>query len=162
MTPTAAPSADLPDPQRPAPKRRRANLHPTLHVVPAKPDEPSGAPATQRTPLADPRPLLENLGRSVVEALGGYREVEQISRWVAPEVFTLLVQRAQHAKRARALRGLPERRPHIRTRTCLWQEVASEVVEAVVIVDLGPRVRSVAIRLERFRDRWRAERVHVL
>lgn len=114
------------------------------------------------TPLPEPTPLLQNLARSVVEALGGYRDVDQIARWVAPDVYTLLVQRAQHAKRARALRGMPERRPHVRTRACLHQFVADDTVEATVVVDLGPRVRAVAIRLERFRDRWRAARVHVL
>lgn len=143
------------------PRRRRANLHPTLHIAPAPVDAPpTSAPAGE--PLPDPEPLLRNLGRGVVEAIGGFREVEQIARWVTPEVFELLVRRAQHAKRARALRGLPERRPTIFPRACVHQEVATDVVEATVIVDLGPRVRAVAIRLERYRDRWRAERIHVL
>lgn len=112
--------------------------------------------------LPDPEALLHNLGRSIVEALGGFREVEQIARWVAPEVFSALVRRSQHANRARALRGTPSRRPNVQTRTCQWQRIRPGVVEAAIVVDLGPRARAVAIRLEAFRGRWRAARVHVL
>lgn len=114
------------------------------------------------TGLPNPEPLLQNLGRSVVEVLAGVREVEQISRWVSPDVFSAVLQRAQHAKRSRAIRGLSARRPTVRTRACVWQSPRPGVVEASIVVDLGPRVRAVAIRLEAWRGRWRAERIHVL
>ncbi|WP_235829180.1 Rv3235 family protein [Gulosibacter macacae] len=138
----------------------------SVPVIPPPPrrsdDEHDGLDAPEHAALPDPDPLLHNLARSVVEALGGFREVEQIARWVAPEVFTALVQRSQHATRARAVRGVPVRRPNVRTRACVSQRIRPGVVEATVIVDLGPRVRAVAIRLEAFRGRWRAARVHVL
>lgn len=37
--------------------------------------------------LPDPDALLRNLARSVVEIIAGVREVEQVARWVSPEVF---------------------------------------------------------------------------
>lgn len=112
--------------------------------------------------LPDPEPLLRNLGRSVFEIMAGVREVEQLARWIAPDVFSGLLARAQHAARARRVRGRSMRRPVIETRSCLWQSPRDGVVEATVTVDLGPRVRAVVIRLEEFRGRWRAERLHVL
>ncbi|WP_254910356.1 Rv3235 family protein [Gulosibacter sp. 10] len=134
------------------------------HEPPQKEELGKGVLTSARPDLEmpDPEVLLRNLGRSVFEALAGVREVEQMARWIAPEVFTRLLARAQHAARARRVRGRSVRRPVIETRACLWQSPRSGVVEATVLVDLGPRVRAVVIRLEEFRGRWRAERLHVL
>ena len=41
-----------------------------------------GQQPTSTASLPDPRPLLENLTRCVVEILAGARELEQIARWV--------------------------------------------------------------------------------
>lgn len=112
--------------------------------------------------LPNPEPLLRNLGRSVFEAMAGVREVEQMARWITPDVYSGLLARVQHAARARRIRGKSVRRPMIETKACLWQSPRAGVVEATVLVDLGTRVRAVAIRLEAFRGRWRAERLHVL
>ena len=112
--------------------------------------------------LPNPEPLLRNLSRSVFEAMAGVREVEQMARWIAPDVYSVLLTRVQHAARARRIRGKSIRRPKIETTTCLWQSPRPGVVEATVLVDLGQRVRAVAIRLEAFRGRWRAEKLHVL
>ncbi len=114
------------------------------------------------TGLPNPDALLRNLARSVVEIIAGVREVEQVARWVSPDVFSKVLQRAQHAKRSRALRGLTVRRPTVRARACLWQSPRPGVVEGTVVVDIGARARAVAIRLESWRGRWRAERIHVL
>lgn len=112
--------------------------------------------------LPNPEPLLRNLGRSVFEAMAGVREVEQMARWITPDVYSRLLSRVQHAARARRVRGKSTRRPIIETKTCIWQMPRPGVVEATVLVDLGPRVRAVVIRLEAFRGRWRAERLHIL
>ena len=112
--------------------------------------------------LPNPEPLLNNLARGIVEAIGGMRELEQISRWVAPEVYTVLLQRTQHAARARAHRGVPTKRLNVRPIACHWQSPREGVVEAAVVIDLGSRSRAVSIRLEEFRGRWRAERLTVL
>lgn len=115
----------------------------------------------EHTDLPDPEPLLSNLSRSVIEALSGIREVEQLARWVTPEVFSLLLKRVQHSARAR--RGRPVSRPIIEVLRCHAQRPRPGVVEAAVVVDIGrARARAVVIRLEEFRGRWRAERLIVL
>lgn len=148
---------------------------------PASSPTPRSTPAVRRTPttsaqvgrgaltgkhdavaLPNPEPLLNNLARGVVEAIGGMRELEQMSRWIAPEVYTVLLQRTQHAARARARRGVPTKRLFVRPLACHWQSPRVGVVEAAVVVDLGDRSRAVSIRLEEFRGRWRAERLTVL
>lgn len=112
--------------------------------------------------LPNPEPLLRNLGRSVFEAMAGVRELDQMARWITPDVYSRLLARVQHAARARRIRGKQVRRPMIEPKSCHWQSPRPGVVEATVLVDLGPRVRAVVIRLEAFRGRWRAERLHVL
>lgn len=135
-----------------------------IHEAPRKETFGEGALTSEHLigDLPDPEPLLRNLGRSVFEAMAGVREVEQMARWIAPEVFSGLLARVQHAARARRIRGRSVRRPMIETKTCLWQSPRTGVVEATVLVDLGLRVRAVVIRLEAFRGRWRAEKLHVL
>lgn len=112
--------------------------------------------------LPNPEPLVRNLARGIFEAIAGTREVEQIARWVSPDVFSKLLRHTQHAARARQLRDRPARRPNIFVRACLWQSPRPGVVEATTVVDLGGRARAVAIRLEVYRGRWRAERINVL
>ena len=43
--------------------------------------------------LPDPRPLLENLTRCVIEILAGARELEQVARWVSDDVYRHLLKR---------------------------------------------------------------------
>lgn len=120
----------------------------------ARPEVPANMPS--------PEPLVRNLARGIFEAIAGTREVEQIARWVSPDVFNKLLRHAQHAARARQLRDRPVRRPNIFVRACLWQSPRTGVVEASTVVELGGRARAVAIRLEVYRGRWRAERINVL
>ncbi|WP_019618667.1 Rv3235 family protein [Gulosibacter faecalis] len=136
------------------------------HDQPRKPRFGEGALTSRAEAAAlelpNPEPLLLNLGRSVFEALAGVREVEQMVRWLAPEVYSKLLARVQHAARGRARNGTPVMRPQIDPIRCIWQSPRPGVVESTVLIDFGTRVRAVAIRLEGYRDRWRAERIHVL
>lgn len=120
------------------------------------------APSGTAAPTGDPGPMLRNLARGVFEAMAGIREIEQLTRWLAPEVASKLLARAQHAARARQRRGGVAMRPKIEPIRCIWQSPREGVVESTVIVDLGSRCRAVAIRLESYRGRWRAQRLHVL
>ncbi|MDJ1372551.1 Rv3235 family protein [Gulosibacter molinativorax] len=148
----------------PAPAAARLRVVEKTHDVPRKEVLGEGVLTGKQVTadLPDPEPLLRNLGRSVFEAMAGVRDIEQMARWVAPDVYSVLLQRVQHSARARRIRGKTVRRPYIVTKTCLWQSPRAGVVEATVLVDLGARVRAVAIRLEEFRGRWRAERFNVL
>lgn len=113
-------------------------------------------------PEGDPELLLRNLARSVFEAIAGTREVEAMSRWLTLEVYSKLLARVQHAARSRQRRGVTVKRQTIEPIRCIWQSPREGVVESTVLVNLGPRVRAVAVRLEAYRGRWRAERLHVL
>lgn len=158
------PAANTPAANAPAANTARLRVVAKTHEAPRKEVLGKGVLTGEQitVELPDPEPLLRNLGRSVFEAMAGVREVEQMARWIAPEVYSGILARVQHATRARRIRGKSVRRPMIETRTCLWQSPRPGVVEATVLVDLGARVRAVVIRLEAFRGRWRAERLHVL
>jgi hypothetical protein len=112
--------------------------------------------------LPDPRPLLENLTRCVLEILAGARELEQIARWVTDEVYRNLLKRVVISARARRATGRAVHRPTISIGSTSICEPADGVVEAVVIVNSRTRSRAVAVRLEGLDGRWRATAIHVL
>jgi hypothetical protein len=89
--------------------------------------------------------------QAAVEGLRGVRPLAQLTRWVTPEVYELLQLRAELVQRA----GQPvAARAGIR-RIRLFR-IGDAVAEASVVVDDGPRVRAVAVRMEGHRGRWRA------
>lgn len=121
--------------------------------------DPQRAP---RAALPNPRPLLENLTRSVIEILAGARELEQIARWVDEDVYRTLVKRVVLASQARQARGQTTVRPSFTLGSTIMCEPRDGVVEAVVIVHGKLRSRSVAIRLEGLDQRWRATAITVM
>lgn len=125
-------------------------------------DEFFGHQPTSTSALPDPRPLLENLTRCVVEILAGARELEQIARWLSDDVYRNLVKRVVLSARAREARGMKVVRPSIVIGTTAICEPRDGIVEAAVVVRGRARVRVVAIRLEGLDRRWRATAIHVL
>jgi len=117
---------------------------------------------TSTAELPDPRPLVENLTRCVIEILAGARELEQVARWVTDDVYRTLLTRSSISARARAARGAPAVRPTFSVGTPRITEPRDGVVEAVVIVTSRARARAVAIRLEGLDRRWRASAIAVL
>jgi hypothetical protein len=126
------------------------------------PEDFFGHQPTARINLPDPRPLVENLARSVLEILADVRDLDQIARWVTDEVYRHLLQRVHVSRRARAVKGIAATRPTFSLGTTMVREPAEGVVEAVVVIHGRARSRSVAIRLEGFDQRWRATAIHVL
>lgn len=121
------------------------------------------APQTcSRDELPDPRPLLENLTRCVIEVLAGARELEQIARWVTDDVHRHLLKRVVLASRARQATGRAVARPTFAIGSTTVSEPKDGVIEGVVIVCGKARTRAVAIRLEGLDRRWRATAIHVL
>jgi hypothetical protein len=118
-------------------------------------------PASTAT-LPDPRPLLENLARCVIEVLAGARDLEQIARWVTDDVYRHLLKRVVLSKRARTARGNAIVRPAFSLSSPHLCEPRDGVVEAVVVVHGRVRTRAVAIRLEGLDQRWRATAINVL
>ncbi|WAB83993.1 Rv3235 family protein [Microcella daejeonensis] len=117
---------------------------------------------TSTAELPDPRPLVENLTRFVVEILAGARELEQIARWVTDDVYRTLLKRQAISARARAARGRPVIRPAFAIGSVILCEPRDGIIEAVVVVNSRARSRAVAIRLEGLDRRWRASAIHVL
>ncbi len=117
---------------------------------------------TESARLPDPRPLLENLTRCVIEILAGAREIEQIARWVTDDVYRNLLKRVVISARARRATGRSVHRPTIGIGSTTICEPADGVIEAVVIVNSRARSRAVAVRLEGLDGRWRATAIHVL
>lgn len=112
--------------------------------------------------LPDPRPLIENLTRCVIEILAGARDLDQISRWVTDEVHRHLLKRVVLSSRARQVRGQKAVRPTFVIGSVTLCEPADGVVEAAVIVRGRARTRAVALRLEGMDRRWRASAINVL
>jgi hypothetical protein len=112
--------------------------------------------------LPDPRPLLENLTRCVIEILAGARELEQIARWVDDNVYKHLLKRVVLSTRARQARGSKPVRPAVAIGSVIITHPADGIVEATVIVLGRGRARAVAFRLEGLDRRWRATAIHVL
>ncbi len=114
--------------------------------------------------LPDPRPLVENLTRSVVEIILGVRDVQQIARFVTETVYHHLSMRASSAQRARAIRRPRERAKHVAFRLggVTLCHAADGVIEAAIVVHTPVRSRAVALRLEGLDGVWRATAVHVL
>ena len=117
---------------------------------------------TSTVDLPDPRPLVENLTRCVIEILAGARELEQVARWVTDDVYRSLLSRASISSRARAARGAPVVRPTFSVGEPHITEPRDGVIEAVSIVTSRARARAVAIRLEGLDRRWRASAISVL
>lgn len=112
--------------------------------------------------LPDPRPLLENLTRCVIEVLAGARDLEQLARWVSDDVYRHLLKRVVLSTRARRARAQKASRPTFSIGSTSVYEPRDGVVEAVVIVRGRARTRAVAIRLEGLDSRWRATAINVL
>lgn len=117
---------------------------------------------TSTADLPDPRPLIENLTRCVIEILAGARDLEQIARWVTDDVYRTLLTRASISARARAARGAPTVRPTFAVGEPRITGPRDGVIEAVVVVTSRARARAVAIRLEGLDRRWRASAISVL
>lgn len=117
---------------------------------------------TSTADLPDPRPLIENLTRCVIEILAGARELEQVARWVTDDVYRTLLTRSTISARARAARGAPVVRPNFSVSEPRISEPRDGVIEAVTIVTSRARARAVAIRLEGLDRRWRASAISVL
>ncbi len=112
--------------------------------------------------LPDPRPLLENLTRCVIEIIAGARDLEQIARWVDDTVYTTLLKRVVVSAQARQAAKRAAARPVFTLGSVVLCEPRDGVVEAVVTVHGRARTRAVALRLEGLDRRWRATAIHVL
>jgi hypothetical protein len=153
-----------PEQLRPATRRRVAG-----DPLPSKTIRPRFEPAdffghqpSSTASLPDPRPLVENLARCVIEILAGARDLEQIARWVSDDVYRHLLKRVVLSSRARQAKGQQVVRPSFSMGSARLCEPRDGVIEAVVVSRSRVRARAVAIRLEGLDGRWRATAINVL
>jgi hypothetical protein len=126
------------------------------------PDDFFDQQPTSTSALPDPRPLIENLTRCVIEILAGARELDQIARWLTDDVYRHLLKRVVLSSRARQAKGAAALRPTFTIGSVIICEPRDGIVEAAVVVRGRARVRAVALRLEGLDKRWRATAIHVL
>lgn len=122
--------------------------------------EVTGADAIEAAPagpLPDPTPLCCAMVQAAVEGLRGARPLAQLVRWVTPEVYEQLALRAELVLHA----GVPTTLGRAGIRRIRVCRIGDGAAEAAVVVDDGPRVRAVAVRLEAHRGRWRATALEI-
>ncbi|MCA0335689.1 MAG: Rv3235 family protein [Actinobacteria bacterium] len=131
-----------------------------------------GCQATSTSDLPDAREWAHRLGLAIAEIVVGLRPPTQVVRWTTPEVYAVLARRALVVTRRAATPALaaqPGRpgvpsarsRPRIlvrRVHVCL---PADGVAEAAVVLQDGPRVRAMALRLGGYDGRWRVEALQI-
>lgn len=96
----------------------------------------------------DPARWARALGRSIIEVLIGKRPLTQLRRWVVSSLYEELEDVLRHNGH---LPRAPGPCRALSARACPLRE---GVVEVAVVVSDGDRHRGVALRLERFRERW--------
>ena len=116
-----------------------------------------GAAPAPDGPLPDPTRMCCDLVQAAVEGLRGVRPLAQLVRWVSPDVYDRLALRAQLVQGAPAAPS-PARAGIRRVRVF---RIGDAVAEATVVVEDGPRVRAVAVRVEGHRGRWRATALEI-
>lgn len=121
------------------------------------------AQPTPRSELPDPSDVVKRLALLACEILAGSRNLDQIARWVTDDVYRLIAERSVDAKRRRAQATESSlKRPNVSVVSAHLCEPRDGIVEAVVLVRIGPRTRAVAIRLEGLDHRWRASSLALL
>ncbi|MFC8922744.1 Rv3235 family protein [Cellulosimicrobium sp. NPDC057127] len=118
------------------------------HLAGARPLSPA-APV----PLPDPTSLCCAVVRAAIEVLRGERTVQQLTRWVTPQIYDALARRARLVLEAPGPAETAARPVTIRRARVM--RLGAEVAEATVVVDDGGRVRAAAARLEARRGAWR-------
>lgn len=135
------------DMRRDVPRRDLPGIEERLRPDPVRPFSTPEPP--------EPGPWAAGLARGIVEILSGLRPLDQLRRWVVPELFTVLEELLPGGRDTRVRPGSCR---VLSARAC---PVRPGVVEVSVAVQAGPRTRAVAVRLEEFRGRWLATALDV-
>ncbi|WP_244960216.1 Rv3235 family protein [Actinomyces faecalis] len=114
-----------------------------------QPRVPGTSPASATSPATATR-MAQALVTAAAEVLAGLRPVDHMSGWTTPELFDALARRAGLARRVLGETTSPRPRP----RRASVQLTPSGACEAMVLLDVGPRLRAAAARLEMHRGRW--------
>jgi hypothetical protein len=98
----------------------------------------------------------------LAEVLVGLRQPTQLLRWTTPEVYAVIARRSLVARsRSGTSASGQSPRPRIAVRSVRVCEPADGVAELAVVLQDGPRVRAMALRLVGQDGRWRVEALHI-
>ncbi|HRO30275.1 MULTISPECIES: Rv3235 family protein [Micrococcaceae] len=98
------------------------------------------------------RSLARIVALACVEAELGLRPARQLSAWLDLPTYGKMTRRAELARRIRPDRGAAGAPQALGSRCC---PAGDGVYEASATIQLPDRVRAMALRIERHRDRWK-------
>ena len=123
-------------------------------------DQFFGPQPTSRSWLPDPAVWGGHNAQALLEAMAGVRNPAQLVRWVHPEPYAAVATAASAAVRRRE-RSPDVRRPRLLVRRVDVCEPADGVAEVAVVLQDGPRIRAMALRLVGQDGRWRVAALRV-
>ncbi|MEZ2370704.1 Rv3235 family protein [Arthrobacter sp. RCC_34] len=121
---------------------------------PAPPPVPASFDEARR--LSQLKGQVQRLVQAVMEALNGSRPLQQLSRWMEPELFASLQLRRALVQESQEHfgRGRPSPYADAHVQSVHAQCPTSQIVEATAVVRCRKRTRAVAIRMEARRTSW--------
>ena len=146
---TAAARAYAPAPSATHPVSLHAVRPQTAPPSPTRPQFPARPLSPARKTLGDPTPLVCTVARVALEVVLGGDGINQLVRWISPDVRSRLLTQHSLARRSGyASKGSV----HIqRVRLC---RVSPHAVEAAVVATEGDIAHAIALRLEAMSNRW--------
>lgn len=119
-----------------------------LHLVPAPPESHH-----EPEPLPPPHAWAARLSQALAEVLSGTRPAQQLVRWTSLDVYACLRRHVAH----RLQNTVPGRtRPApVVLRSVRLSEPLEGIAEVSAVLQIGPRARALALRLEGVDGRWR-------
>ncbi|MCJ7827465.1 MAG: Rv3235 family protein [Demequinaceae bacterium] len=116
---------------------------------------PYSAPASPysrpRRVLGDPTPLACTVAKTALEIVLGGVGLDQLNRWVTPEIRASLARQG-----ALALRSGRGRQAVVEIRRIRVYRASDVAAETSIVADDGTRVRAIAARFEDVGGRWQA------
>lgn len=138
----------------------------TAQRVPADPaaaKEDTVAPAEE---LRQVTATARSVAQAAMEVIGGTRPVQQLARWLEPDCYEKLVQRAAlvqagQERRRSARDSEPRMHRSAVVRSSRVCPVSADAYEASLVIVETARVRAVALRLEFRRGLWKVAALEI-
>jgi hypothetical protein len=117
----------------------------------------SAPPVRTSAPLPDPRGWARRLLTGIFETAAGRRPLQQLAAMLSPSVGYGLGADFERAARA----GRRHWSHRARVRSVRATQPADGVAEICATIQVGDRVRAVALRVEEHRGRWRCTKLQL-
>jgi hypothetical protein len=106
--------------------------------------------------LPDAGSWAPRLVQGLIEVLNGLRPAPQLVRWTSAEVYTAV---RHQLRRTSALGTRPSR---LLVRSVRSFEPEEGIAEVTAVIQIGPRVRALALRIEALANRWQCTALHLI